>query len=107
MSPSAKTMPGPVVNGSRVDDLVQQLAEVRAKLVEERQLLMARVGIIDEALGPQPVKPQAVRSAKTTRIQGVGDAVLAPCPASPVGHHSRCPNGSPGNEPELSGEHGA
>ncbi len=77
MSATAKTQPGAIVTGSRVESLVQQLAEIRAQLVEERQLLLARVVIIDEALGQQSVQPQAVKSAAKARTQGIGDAIVA------------------------------
>lgn len=58
-----------------VEDLVQQLSEVRTKLQERKARLLAEVAAIDEALGQAPPKPQA-KPGKAVRTPGIGDAIL-------------------------------
>jgi hypothetical protein len=61
-----------------VSTLTAQLANVQNALRRERHSLMARVALIDQALGTQPIKPaKAPKAPRAPRAGSVPDAIVA------------------------------
>lgn len=57
-------------------DLVQQLADIRSKLTEERRALLERVDVINKALGFDPQTATAAPKPRAPRRPGVGADVI-------------------------------
>lgn len=61
----------PAIKTPSIEDLVQQLSDVRTALTEERARLVARIATIDQALGVTPTVARAKPSKAAPKAVGV------------------------------------
>ena len=67
-----------------IEDLVQQLSDVRQALQDERTRLVERIATIDQALAVSPSVPRTVQKPKTPKpATGIRQAIGAVLASSP------------------------